>query len=194
MRELRASGFNRLWQQGRIVEFSTPESLLDLDFTLPVSVLLDRIVVSAESRARIVDAVEVAYREAGQVIFEEAPREEGRSAEGCGFRRATNARNAIGREVSRNRGCSASTIRLALSALPGIWQHGGLRPGAGDSRPGAELLTERSIHGIGRSTGHGSASCASARRSWMCRWTCHGARCRERRAKRCCAARTDLPE
>ena len=32
--ELRASGFNRLWQQGRIFEFSTPESLLDLDFQL----------------------------------------------------------------------------------------------------------------------------------------------------------------
>ena len=74
--ELRAGGFNRLWQQGRIVEFSTPESLLDLDFTLPVFVLLDRIAVSAENRARIVDAVEVAYREAGEVIFEEAPRDE----------------------------------------------------------------------------------------------------------------------
>jgi excinuclease ABC subunit A len=72
--ELRSSGFNRLWQQGKIVEFSTPESLLDLDFTLPVFVLLDRVVVSAENRARIVDAVETAYREAGEVIFEEAPR------------------------------------------------------------------------------------------------------------------------
>ncbi len=74
--ELRSSGFNRLWQQGKIVEFSTPESLLDLDFTLPVFVLLDRIVVSAENRSRIVDAVETAYREAGEVIFEEAPRDE----------------------------------------------------------------------------------------------------------------------
>jgi excinuclease ABC subunit A len=74
--ELRASGFNRLWQQGKIVEFSTPESLLDLDFTLPVFILLDRIVVSAENRARIVDAVETGYREAGEVIFDEAPREE----------------------------------------------------------------------------------------------------------------------
>ena len=74
LKELRASGFNRLWQQGRIFEFSTPESLLDLDFTLPVFVLLDRIVVSAENRPRIVDAVEVAYREAGEAIFEEAPR------------------------------------------------------------------------------------------------------------------------
>ncbi|MGB8260639.1 MAG: excinuclease ABC subunit UvrA [Terracidiphilus sp.] len=74
--ELRSSGFNRLYQQGQIFEFSTPESLLDLDFTLPVFVLLDRIVVSAENRARIVDAAEIAYREAGEVIFEEAPREE----------------------------------------------------------------------------------------------------------------------
>ena len=29
--QLRTSGFNRLYQQGRIFEFSTPESLLDLD-------------------------------------------------------------------------------------------------------------------------------------------------------------------
>jgi excinuclease ABC subunit A len=70
--ELRTSGFNRLYQQGKIVEFSTPESLLELDFTLPVFVLLDRIVVSAENRARMVDAAEIAYREGGEVIFEEA--------------------------------------------------------------------------------------------------------------------------
>ncbi|MGD0732458.1 MAG: excinuclease ABC subunit UvrA [Terracidiphilus sp.] len=74
--ELRGNGFNRLYQQGRIVEFSTPESLLDLDFTLPVFVLLDRIVVSAENRSRIVDAAETSYREAGEVVFEEVPREE----------------------------------------------------------------------------------------------------------------------
>jgi excinuclease ABC subunit A len=74
--ELRTSGFNRLYQQGKIVEFSTPESLLELDFTLPVFVLLDRIVVSAENRARIVDAAEIAYREGSEVIFEEVPREE----------------------------------------------------------------------------------------------------------------------
>jgi excinuclease ABC subunit A len=73
--ELRAGGFNRLYQQGKIVEFSTPESLLELDFTLPVFVLLDRIVVSAENRARIVDAAEIAYREGGEVVFEEVPRD-----------------------------------------------------------------------------------------------------------------------
>ncbi len=76
--ELRQSGFNRLYQRGAICEFSTPESLLALDFTLPVFILLDRIVVSADNRARIVDAAEIAYREAGEVIFEEVPRGEAR--------------------------------------------------------------------------------------------------------------------
>jgi len=74
LNELRAGGFNRLYQQGKIVEFSTPESLLELDFTLPVFVLLDRIVVSEDNRARIVDAAEIAYREGGEVIYEEALR------------------------------------------------------------------------------------------------------------------------
>ena len=72
--ELRGGGFNRLYQLGRIFEFSTPESLLEIDFTLPVFVLVDRIAVDAENRARIVDAVEIAYREGGEVIFEEAAR------------------------------------------------------------------------------------------------------------------------
>jgi excinuclease ABC subunit A len=74
--ELRANGFNRLYQHERIFEFSSPESLLDLDFSLPVFVLVDRIVVSPENRARIVDAAEIAYREGGEVIFEEVPRDE----------------------------------------------------------------------------------------------------------------------
>ncbi len=74
--ELRAAGFNRLYQQDKIFEFSTPESLLDLDFTMPVFVLLDRIVVSPENRSRIVDAAEIAYREAGEVIFEGVPRDD----------------------------------------------------------------------------------------------------------------------
>jgi excinuclease ABC subunit A len=73
--ELRKRGYNRLYQNGRVVEFSTPESLLDLDFAEPVLVLIDRIAVSPEARARIVDAVEQGYREAGEVLFETAPSE-----------------------------------------------------------------------------------------------------------------------
>ncbi len=68
--DLRKAGFNRLYQRGEIYEFSTPESLLDIDFAEPVFVLVDRLVVSAESRTRLVDAIETAYRESGEVIFE----------------------------------------------------------------------------------------------------------------------------
>jgi excinuclease ABC subunit A len=74
--ELRQRGFNRLYQFGQIFEFSTPESLLDVDFSQPVLLLVDRLVVSPDARARIVDAIEISYREAGEVIFETAPRED----------------------------------------------------------------------------------------------------------------------
>src|SRR6476646_7574720 len=73
--DLRQKGFNRLFQRGRVFEFSTPESLLDIDFAKPVYVLADRIAISSDSRARIVDAAEIAFRESGEVIFESAPGE-----------------------------------------------------------------------------------------------------------------------
>jgi excinuclease ABC subunit A len=73
--ELRKRGFNRLYQNGQIFEFSTPESLLDLNFAEPVYVIVDRISVAPEARTRIVDAVEQGYREAGEVLFETAPRD-----------------------------------------------------------------------------------------------------------------------
>jgi excinuclease ABC subunit A len=73
--ELRKQGFNRLFQNGKIFEFSTPESLLEVDFSQPLFALVDRIVVAPDVRARIVDAVETSYREAGEVLFETAPRE-----------------------------------------------------------------------------------------------------------------------
>jgi len=74
--DLRQKGFNRLFQRGQIFEFSTPESLLDVNFNEPVFVLVDRISVAADSRARIVDATEIAFRESGEVRFETAPRED----------------------------------------------------------------------------------------------------------------------
>jgi excinuclease ABC subunit A len=74
--ELRKAGFNRLYQSGQVFEFSTPESLLDIRFDQPVFVLVDRLTISAESRTRIVDAVETAYRESGEVIFDLPPRDD----------------------------------------------------------------------------------------------------------------------
>ncbi len=71
--ELRRRGYNRLYQSGpngnKIVEFSTPESLLELDFTQPIFVLIDRLALSPDIRTRIVDAIETGYRESGEVQF-----------------------------------------------------------------------------------------------------------------------------
>jgi excinuclease ABC subunit A len=88
--ELRRRGYNRLWQAdeadgaGKIVEFSTPESLLELDFgaveTRPIYVLVDRLALSAEIRARLVDAIETGYREAGEIVLRTVPREENEAA------------------------------------------------------------------------------------------------------------------
>jgi excinuclease ABC subunit A len=90
--ELRKRGFNRLWQAdpagsenttGRIVEFSTPESLLELDFAAaqganpdrPIFVLIDRLALSSDIRSRLVDAIETGYRESGEIVFRTMPRE-----------------------------------------------------------------------------------------------------------------------
>jgi len=82
--DLRQRGFNRLYQNGQLFEFSTPESLLDLDFKAPVWVLVDRIVVSSDARARLVDSMEIAYRESAEVIFE-TPAGNGKPAEHLRF-------------------------------------------------------------------------------------------------------------
>jgi excinuclease ABC subunit A len=74
--DLRKAGFNRIYQAGQVFEFSTPESLLDIDFSQTVWMLVDRLTVSAEARSRIVDAVETAYRESGEVIFEIPPHDD----------------------------------------------------------------------------------------------------------------------
>jgi excinuclease ABC subunit A len=86
--DLRKAGFNRLFQRGQVFEFSTPESLLDIDFGAPVFVLVDRLTVSPEGRSRLVDAIETAYREAGEVIFE-IPGTEQTDAVAGGSARAT---------------------------------------------------------------------------------------------------------
>src|SRR6266571_2543937 len=69
--DLQKRGFNRLYQAGRIHEFSSPETLLDVDFSKAVYVLVDRLAVNPESRARLVDSIEICYREGqGEAILE----------------------------------------------------------------------------------------------------------------------------
>src|SRR6266568_3021968 len=69
--DLQKRGFNRLYQAGRIHEFSSPETLLDVDFSKAVYVLVDRLAVNPDSRARLVDSIEICYREGqGEAILE----------------------------------------------------------------------------------------------------------------------------
>jgi excinuclease ABC subunit A len=70
--DLRKKGFNRLFQNGKTFEFSTPESLLEIDFSQPLFVLADRIVIGPDSHQRLVDTVEICYRETGEIFFEQA--------------------------------------------------------------------------------------------------------------------------
>ena len=70
--ELRKKGFSRLFQDGKTFEFSTPESLLEIDFKRRVYILVDRLSINSELHQRIVDSVEICYREAGEVIFQES--------------------------------------------------------------------------------------------------------------------------
>src|ERR1700741_4378245 len=51
--ELQKRGFNRLYQDGKLHEFSSPESLLDVNFSKPVYVLVDRLSVTPDSRSRL---------------------------------------------------------------------------------------------------------------------------------------------
>ncbi|HJZ64338.1 MAG TPA: excinuclease ABC subunit UvrA [Candidatus Acidoferrum sp.] len=72
--DLQRRGFNRLWQAGTVHEFSSPESLLDVDFKKPVYVLVDRLSISPESRSRLIDSIEICYREGhGEAILEFLP-------------------------------------------------------------------------------------------------------------------------
>jgi len=79
---LQRRGFQRLYQAGKMHEFSSPETLLDIDFSQPVYVVVDRLVVGPDMRSRLVDSIEICYREGrGEAILEFVPDAEGGAAE-----------------------------------------------------------------------------------------------------------------
>src|SRR5579875_793502 len=68
---LQKQGFNRLYQDARVYEFSSPESLLDVDLGKPVYVLVDRLTLAPEIRSRLMDSIEICFREGrGEAILE----------------------------------------------------------------------------------------------------------------------------
>jgi len=92
--ELQKRGFNRLSQDGRIHEFSSPESLLDVNFAKPVFVLVDRLAVNPESRSRLVDSIEICYREGGgEAILEFVADGPGAPAERMAFNERFECKN-----------------------------------------------------------------------------------------------------
>jgi len=83
---LQRRGFQRLYQAGRVHEFSSPETLLDIDFSQPVYVVVDRLAIGPEMRSRLVDSLEICYREGrGEAILEFVPEEAGAPAERMAF-------------------------------------------------------------------------------------------------------------
>jgi excinuclease ABC subunit A len=92
--DLQKRGFNRLYQAGKIHEFSSPETLLDVDFSKPVYVLVDRLAVNPESRARLVDSIEICYREGhGEAILEFVADSAGNPAERLTFNERFECKN-----------------------------------------------------------------------------------------------------
>src|SRR5262245_58633782 len=74
--DLKRRGFNRLYQNGQTFDYSRPESLLDIDFSQTTYVLVDRLKAAPDIRQRLIDSVEICFRENnGEVILEvlEAP-------------------------------------------------------------------------------------------------------------------------
>ncbi|MGO9841905.1 MAG: excinuclease ABC subunit UvrA [Candidatus Acidiferrales bacterium] len=92
--ELQKRGFNRLYQDGKVHEFSSPETLLDVNFAKAVYVLVDRLAVNPESRARLVDSIEICYREGGgEAILEFVEDSAGNPAERLTFNERFECKN-----------------------------------------------------------------------------------------------------
>jgi excinuclease ABC subunit A len=69
--DIKRRGFGRIYQDGKVFEYSQPESLLDVDFDKPAFVLVDRLKTSPDMRQRLIDSVEICFREsAGEVLLE----------------------------------------------------------------------------------------------------------------------------
>ena len=71
----------------------------------PVFMLVDRLAIGPDLHQRLVDTIEICYREAGEVIFESASGARAAALQ----REAFSARPAAWSSASRSRSCSAST-------------------------------------------------------------------------------------
>ena len=69
--DLKRRGFSRIYQNGQTFDYSRPESLMDVDFSKVAYVLVDRLKIAPDIRQRLIDSVEICFRENnGEVILE----------------------------------------------------------------------------------------------------------------------------
>ena len=71
--DIKRRGFGRIFQDGKVFEYSQPESLLDVDFKKTAFVLVDRLKVAADIRQRLIDSIEICFRESGGEVLLEIP-------------------------------------------------------------------------------------------------------------------------
>jgi excinuclease ABC subunit A len=71
--DIKRRGFGRIYQDGKVFEYSQPESLIDVDFKKPAFVLVDRLKVAPDIRQRLIDSVEICFRESGGEVLLEIP-------------------------------------------------------------------------------------------------------------------------
>src|SRR4030095_3985930 len=69
--DLKRRGFGRVYQNGRVFEYSQPESLLDVDLSQAAFGLVERLKTAPDIRQRLIDSVEICFRESsGEVLLE----------------------------------------------------------------------------------------------------------------------------
>jgi excinuclease ABC subunit A len=69
--DLKRRGFSRIYQNGQTFDYSRPESLLDVDFSKTAYVLVDRLKMAPDIRQRLIDSVEICFRENnGEVLLQ----------------------------------------------------------------------------------------------------------------------------
>src|SRR5262245_28866565 len=112
--DLKRRGFSRLYQNGQTFEYSRPESLLDIDFSQTVYVLVDRLKAAPDIRQRLIDSVEICFRENnGEVILEvlEAPHGNGLTPQEkqVRFTESFECKSAASGMKIRSRSCFLST-------------------------------------------------------------------------------------
>ena len=108
--DLKRRGFRRIYQNGQTFEYSRPESLLDVDFKKPAYVLVDRLKIAPDIRQRLIDSIEICFRENNGEVFLAKLSDGAHSTVSA---KRSSARSAASDTKTPNQSCFHSTTRSA---------------------------------------------------------------------------------